>query len=508
MVAANRPPRDSRFGLHCNKTTLMCLLDETLPAQQQAIAEGHLTECSVCRSRLETLVGDATLWTETRSVLTEIESSGDVLRLSDALSCPSTEADDATTGWLRTIAQRPKQGDLDCIGYIDRYRVDAVIGSGGMGVVAAGFDRQLGRPVALKFLAPHLAGLAPARRRFTREARAAAAIVHPSIMPIYGVSDKSDQPYLVMPLVGSAGGRSLQDKIDAEGPLDLETSLGIAAQIAEGLAAAHHRGVVHRDIKPGNVLLEENSPRVLISDFGLARAIDDATVTVGGNLAGTPQYMSPEQAAGEHVNSVSDLFSLGSVLYAMLTGRPPFVAESPIAVLRKVIDMPAKPATTRVESLPPWVDRLIDRFLLKDPSERIASAEQAADLLRAAESHVRHPSGYPLPASLNAPRGLPVRQSIWAGVAVLVIVLVAVPLWSSRFTSAETEPGDPVVSPNAADTAVPADTGLDTDTRETSDEFAVKGPGDTPDLSWHWDDFGSEVLQIRQSIDSMETVSQ
>ncbi|MCA9219841.1 MAG: serine/threonine protein kinase, partial [Planctomycetales bacterium] len=264
MVAANLPPRDGCPEMHCNETTLLCLLDETISAPQQAIAEQHLAECSVCRKRLETLVGDAGLWSETRSIYSEIKT--DCAAIETVHVPPRQPAGgDVTTNWLRSITQdqavaqthlinmSSAPGDAVCLGYIDRYRVDSVIGTGGMGVVAAGFDMQLGRPVALKFLAPHLAGLAPARRRFTREARSAAAIVHPSIMPIYGVSDKSDQPYLVMPLVGSDGGRSLQDRIDTEGPLDLETSLGIAAQIAEGLAAAHQRGLVHRDIKPGNV---------------------------------------------------------------------------------------------------------------------------------------------------------------------------------------------------------------------------------------------------------------
>ncbi|MCA9135716.1 MAG: serine/threonine protein kinase [Planctomycetales bacterium] len=426
-------------------------------------------------------------------------------------------------------------GDAVCLGYIDRYRVDSVIGTGGMGVVAAGFDMQLGRPVALKFLAPHLAGLAPARRRFTREARSAAAIVHPSIMPIYGVSDKSDQPYLVMPLVGSDGGRSLQDRIDTEGPLDLETSLGIAAQIAEGLAAAHQRGLVHRDIKPGNVLLEENSPRVLISDFGLARAIDDATVTVGGNLAGTPQYMSPEQAAGENVSSASDLFSLGSVLYAMLTGRPPFVAESPIAVLRKVIDTPAKPASSRVESLPSWVDQLIDQFLAKEPSARIASAADAADLLRAAESHVRHPSGHELPGRLKVSLERSIRKSLWIAATLTMIALATSPLWwsglrsSENMSKASTTTAEVVEHEPSAKTPQPTNTAKtsETDTTVLSDAFVAPDvmsantapsipsddvkerlPDSETDLSWNWDEFHHEVLQIQITIDSMDAVSE
>ncbi|QDV40968.1 Serine/threonine-protein kinase PknB [Stieleria neptunia] len=499
MVAANLPPRDESRGLHCDEAILLRLLDETLSEHQQSIAEDHLATCHACQHRLETLAGDATLWTETRSVYGRDEPAHDE-RLPVTETAPATGHDaDATQAWLRAIAAPPRENDPACLGRIDRYRIDSVIGSGGMGVVASGFDDQLGRPVAIKFLASHLAGLAPARRRFTREARAAAAIVHPSIMPIYGVSEKSHPPYLVMPLIGSSSaGRSLQCRIDQEGPLDLETALGIAAQIAEGLAAAHQRGVVHRDIKPGNILLEENSPRILIADFGLARAIDDATVTVSGMVAGTPQYMSPEQAAGEDVGPRSDLFSLGSVLYSMLTGRPPFVADSPIAVLRKVIDTPASPVVDRVESLPPWVERLVQRFLCKAPAQRIASAIDAAQLLRQAEAHVRHPSANPLPVLLQRPRMARGRSVI---AALFAVAALAILFALAKFPWIGTSPRSPSTTPVTREASAPPRPAT---TITTGPSIESKAPREEASLSWQWEGFADEIRQIQLGMNQLE----
>ena len=169
----------------------------------------------------------------------------------------------------------------------------------------------------MKVLAPFLAGSGAARKRFAREARAAAAVVHEHVVAIHDVKSEGESPFLVMQYVA---GESLQQRIDREGPLDLCEILRIGMQTASGLAAAHSQGLVHRDVKPSNVLLEEDVDRALLSDFGLARAADDASLTQTGFHPGTPQYMSPEQARGDLVDCRSDLFSLGSVMYVMCTG--------------------------------------------------------------------------------------------------------------------------------------------------------------------------------------------
>lgn len=204
------------------------------------------------------------------------------------------------------------------LGRLGDYEILEVIGRGGMGIVLKGFQSELNRYVAVKVLAPHLALSGAARRRFDREAQATAAVVNPHVMAIHAVAASAKLPYLVMPFVAC---ESLQQRLNRQGPLDVKDVLRIGLQAASGLAAAHAQGLVHRDVKPANILLETNVDRVMLTDFGLARAVDDATLTRTGVIAGTPQYMSPEQANGDAVDHRSDLFSLGSVLYAMCTGR-------------------------------------------------------------------------------------------------------------------------------------------------------------------------------------------
>src|SRR5437868_280203 len=178
------------------------------------------------------------------------------------------------------------------------------------------------------------AGDTALRRRCIREARAAAAVRNEHVIDIHAVEEADGLPYLVMEYVG---GVSLQERLDRTGPLQVPEVLRIGMQAAAGLAAAHAQGLIHRDVKPANILLENGVERVKLTDFSLARAIDDANVTQSGVITGTPQYMAPEQARGEPLDARSDLFGLGSVLYALGTGRPPF-RGNPIEVLRKVAD--------------------------------------------------------------------------------------------------------------------------------------------------------------------------
>jgi serine/threonine protein kinase len=204
----------------------------------------------------------------------------------------------------------------DCLGQIAQYEITQVVGRGGMGMVLKGHDTKLNRVVAIKVLAPELASNVSARARFLREAQAAAAVSHDHVVTIHAV-DEHRLPFLVMEYVD---GESLQQKINAAGPLELKEILRIGMQIAAGLAAAHEQGLIHRDVKPSNVLLENGVERLKLTDFGLARAVDDISITRTGEVAGTPEYMSPEQADGKTVDHRSDLFNLGGVLYAMCTG--------------------------------------------------------------------------------------------------------------------------------------------------------------------------------------------
>ena len=195
-----------------------------------------------------------------------------------------------------TVEHLEPADEPNVLGRLGGYDVLEIIGRGGMGVVLKGFDRELKRCVAIKVLAPHLAQSSLARKRFAREAQAAAAVVHPNVLAIHQVQPNGRLPFLVMPLVA---GESLAERLAAQGTLELKEILRIGMQAAAGLAAAHEQGLVHRDVKPANILLEKGVERAVLTDFGLARAADDVALTRWGIIAGTPQYMSPEQARGE-----------------------------------------------------------------------------------------------------------------------------------------------------------------------------------------------------------------
>ena len=269
-------------------------------------------------------------------------------------------------------------GRPGALGRLGHYDITAVLGRGGFGVVFKAFDSRLERPVAIKVLAPALAATSPARQRFLREARSAAAVRHEHVVATHAVEDVP-LPYIVMEFIG---GRTLQQAIDQDGPLPAATVARLGEQIAWGLAAAHAQGIVHRDIKPANILLEAGPvPRVKLTDFGLARAADDASLTQSGFLAGTPLYMAPEQARGEAVDARSDLFSLGSVLYAMLAGRPPFRAPTTVAVLKRVCDDTPRPIGELAPEAPAWLTQVIARLHAKDPAGRPQTAAAVAESL-------------------------------------------------------------------------------------------------------------------------------
>src|SRR5262249_32817412 len=227
-------------------------------------------------------------------------------------------------------------------------------------------------------LAPALAGNGSSRQRFVREARAAAAVTHDNVIDIYAVDDAGPVPYLVMKCIA---GRTLQEKLDRSGPLELKEILRIGLQIAEGLAAAHSQGLIHRDIKPANILLDNCIERVKITDFGLARAVADASLSQSGFVTGTPLYMSPEQARGEPLDPRADLFSLGSVLYAACAGRPPFRAESTLAVIRRVADDRPGDLRRANPDIPAWLVEIIEPLHAKQPEKRFQTAAEVAELL-------------------------------------------------------------------------------------------------------------------------------
>jgi serine/threonine protein kinase len=264
------------------------------------------------------------------------------------------------------------------LGRLDHYEVQGVIGRGGMGVVLRAHDTQLQRTVALKVLTPKLAANPQARQRILREAQAAAAVCDDHVVALHAVQKDGALPYLVMEFVS---GITLDECVRKRGVLDAREILRIGRQIAHGLDVAHGHGLVHRDIKPGNILLEHGSGRVKITDFGLARAGDATRLTNLGEIIGTPQYMSPEQARGDPVDVRSDLFSLGSLLYTLCTAGPPFCSANAMGVLRVVCEDVAPPIRVRNPEIPPALCAVIERLHAKDPAGRFQSAAEVAQVL-------------------------------------------------------------------------------------------------------------------------------
>ena len=266
----------------------------------------------------------------------------------------------------------------DILGRLDQYEVIEVLGQGGFGIVLKAFDERLQRIVAIKALKPNLAVTSPPRKRFLREARSTAAVRHENVVAIHAVED-APIPYLVMDFIA---GRSLQQKLDETGPLELLAVLEIGRQIASGLAASHATGLIHRDIKPANIMLEDGSGHVKITDFGLARTADDASLTESSFIIGTPLYMAPEQALCRTIDHRTDLFSLGSVLYALCTGRPPFRARGTFNVLKRLTEDTPRPIREIIPETPEWFCAIIAKLHAKDPDDRYVTAIEVADLLK------------------------------------------------------------------------------------------------------------------------------
>jgi serine/threonine protein kinase len=277
----------------------------------------------------------------------------------------------------------PPEGPEE-IGRLGNYHIRRVLGTGAMGIVFEAQDMHLKRLVALKVMKPSLAAQADFHRRFLREAQLAAAIDHEHIVTIYQVGEDRGIPFLAMKLLQ---GESLEARLGRRGGrLPLPEVLRIGREIAEGLAAAHAQGLIHRDIKPANIWLEEDRKRVKIVDFGLARGKGaDAHFTQAGAVIGTPSYMAPEQANGQEVDGRCDLFSLGSVLYRISTGRLPFDGKDTLTVLTALATKTPTPPNKIVPDLPRAFSDLVMSLLAKDRDERPQSAREVVEVLSAIE---------------------------------------------------------------------------------------------------------------------------
>jgi eukaryotic-like serine/threonine-protein kinase len=379
----------------CKSNSIEQYLSDSLPQSEWKDLELHLSHCEACQEKFEHQLASIS-----------IEDSVSLLLASESTLQPESQRrknNKLDKQWDRESILElskqilPRSDNPAMIGKLGEFEILEPLGVGGMGIVYKGYDHELNRFVAVKVLSPTLSVSGAAKQRFLREAQAAAAVVHPNVVPIHAVSSDGQIPYLVMSYIP---GTNLQEHLDTQGALSPVEAMRIGHQVALGLAVAHQQGVIHRDIKPGNIMLERNVHRALLTDFGLARAMDDASLTQSGTMAGTPNYMSPEQAKGELVDARSDLFGLGCVLYTMLAGHPPFRGEHPFVVLRRLVDEQPRALTMIQPHIPVWMDRLVMKLLDKDRETRIQSAAQVAELLNACILHLEHPSVHPLPESL------------------------------------------------------------------------------------------------------------
>ena len=282
-----------------------------------------------------------------------------------------------------SFLQPPRaEGEL---GRLGPYRVLKLLGAGAMGLVFQAQDiRASGRLVALKVMKPELASNPAARARFFREARAVAALDHENIVTIYPVGEEGGFPFIAMQLLK---GQSLDDRRRESKPLGIDEVLRLGRQIALGLAAAHEADLMHRDVKPANLWLEQGG-RLKILDFGLSRpVVDDARLTQSGAIIGTPAYLAPEQARGDKIDSRCDLFSLGIVLFELCTGRLPFAGGNSMAILIAVAMESPLPMRAINPAVPPELEDLVMHLLAKDPEERPPSAREVANRLAAIEEH-------------------------------------------------------------------------------------------------------------------------
>jgi eukaryotic-like serine/threonine-protein kinase len=447
---------------HLPRESLERLVEGDLPGAEEAGATAHLEECSECRASLDRVAGDRAWWEETALLLRTDEND---LALADVSDWSTV---DFSVDFLDPA------DDPTLLGRLGDYEIHDILGRGGMGVVLKARDPQLNRFVAIKALAPQWATSEVARRRFAREAQAAAAVVHPNVIAIHQVHSGGRLPFLVMPLIQ---GESLQQRLARRGALELVEVLRIGMQAAAGLAAAHEQGLVHRDVKPANILLEPGVERTVLTDFGLARAADDRSLTQWGVIAGTPSYMSPEQARGERLDGRSDLFSLGCVLFEMATGQPPFQAEGTLAILRRVCEEPAPSATSRRPELPAWFDRVVWRLLSKEPAERYQTAREVATLLEDCLAHVQD-TALPLPGQLISTRSW--SRAGWIIGLILTVGLVVGALWGlGHERVASVPPSNPP------------------STRES--------PAPAPAFDPAWNASDRELLEVRQRLDVLES---
>jgi len=471
----------------CNPAAHQRYIAGLLNESEESVFVAHLDSCSACRQELEATTGDRRDWQTIRELLAFTHGGRGRPELADSAELLAPTADFSPLSFLGPT------DDPAMIGRIGPYEIQGIIGRGGFGWVLKGRDRALDRIVAIKILDPAAAGVAAARERFAREARAMASISHDHVVPIYGVDIHAGLPYFVMEYV--AGG-SLERRLKADARCDVVSIVRIGLQIAQALAAAHRQGLVHRDIKPGNVLLDQGTERARVADFGLARVGNEVSSTRSGFVAGTPQYMSPEQVRGETCDAQADLFSLGAVMYALCTGHSPFRADSVYGVMQRIVHDAPRSIREQNAAIPAWLERFVERLLEKDKQRRFASAEEVAQLLQAELAYLQNPSAALKPKRLwqrKPDLRKRARLRFMIGGAVIGICLIVGGVTTYHFWPSQRVDGHAAPGGNATDAA------------GTTEQRA--SIGDYPDpLAPLWSADGTQqARQAREFADRLET---
>ena len=401
-----------------DEVRLADFLQERLSEADESSMVSHLDECAECQHSLEKVAADGSVWSSLKS---HFRKAAD-----DTWESAKTDRNEQILDSVKDCLG--PTDDPSMLGRLGQYEVCGVVGRGSAGIVLKALETRLNRYVAIKILAPNFASNGSARIRFEREARAIAAVAHEHVVPIFSVNEFRNLPYLVMQF---AAGGSLQQRIDKEGPLETDEVVRVGMQVASGLAAAHEQGIVHRDVKPANVMLESGVERAMVTDFGLARVLNDASLTHSGVITGTPQFMSPEQAKGDYVDHRTDLFSLGSLMYAASTGRPPFRSETVYGVIRRVCETDIRPIREINPNIPEWLELFIEKLCAKDREERFQTAAEVRDFLSQELAHLQSPLAVAQPERKWIPKPLKqvsssiaTRPQVLVGAVALMFVLV------------------------------------------------------------------------------------
>jgi serine/threonine protein kinase len=443
-----------------------------LDAKRAQSIRVHLATCARCKDAVDGLSPNDGL-----SPTVAYDSKDDATAKVPEKEKSATKQDEIVD--LSVLGQSPKK---EALGRMGKYDILEIVGHGGMGVVFRAFDEQLRRTVAIKVLTRALANNATARRRFIREARAAAAINHLNVVTIHSVEEHESLPFLVMEFIR---GDSLRDHLRKVGPAEPTDIVRIAAQIASGLAAAHAQGVIHRDIKPGNVMLESGIDRVKITDFGLARvAVDNVDLTARERPVGTPAYMSPEQVTGRKVGSRTDLFSLGCVMYTMAQGKSPFRGESALQVANKVCDYHPPRLSQCNEQMPQFLSEIVDRLLQKEPENRFQSSDEVVEVLQRHLAAINLSRSDELTVTLhNQPSYSPRRRKFkWLAPLVLAVAVAAgLGIWLATRPSENPpdETGSPRLPRQEEGARITVASNGSADVRSLAEALQRAGPGNT-----------------------------